>query len=285
MIFIAENINIMSKTIGQAIREKDKKPIQEMAVKLAENGAHYLDLNLGPARKSGDEMMEWLVKTVQEVVSLPLSLDTTNPVAIEAGLKVAKEQPLINSISAQKERLEKTLPLAKKYEASFIALLLTDAGIPRTAEERAEVFFQLYNAAMEIGIPGENIWVDPLVLPVAVDQKQVVAFVDFLKILPELTGESFKTTCGLSNVSNGSPKELRHILNLYYAAILNFNGLSSAIIDGLETDFLNKLETFDQYNDLTSWVSSLLSKEQEEANKTIKALNNEVLYCHSWLEL
>jgi 5-methyltetrahydrofolate corrinoid/iron sulfur protein methyltransferase len=285
MIYIAENINIMSKTIGQAIKEKNKKPIQEMAVKLAENGADYLDLNLGPARKQGDEMMKWLVETVQEVVNIPLSLDTTNPVAMEAGLKVAKERPLINSISAQKERLEKTLPLAKEYNVPFIALLLTDAGIPRNEEERAEVFYELYNVAMEMGIPSEDIWVDPIILPVCVDQPQVVSFVEFLKILPDLTGEKFKTTCGLSNVSNGAPKELRHILNLYYAAICNYSGLYSAIVDGLDREFLDKLNSLKDFKDLDSWVNSLNKEEQEVAKKTIKVLNNEALYCHSWLEI
>lgn len=286
MLFIAENINIMSKTIGPAIREKNKKPIQDMAVKLAENGVHYLDLNLGPARKAGDEMMKWLVETVQEVVDLPLSLDTTNPVAIEAGIKAAtKQRPLINSVSGQTERLEKTLPLAKEYDVPFIALLLTDAGIPRNVEERVEMFLKLYEAAMEIGISTEDIWVDHLILPACVDQNQVVAFVEFLKILPDLTGEPFKTTCGLSNISNGSPKELRHILNLYYAAICNYNGLTSAIVDGLDVDFLNKLRSLEGSNDLDSWIATLSEKEQEEAKKTIKVLKNEILYCHSWLEL
>ncbi|MDI6786420.1 MAG: dihydropteroate synthase [bacterium] len=285
MLFIAENINIMSQTIGPAIRERNKKPIQEMAVKLAENGAHYLDLNLGPARKAGDEMMKWLVDTVQEVVDLPLALDTTNPVAIEAGLKAAKERPLINSISAQKERLEKTLPLAKEYDAPFIALLLSDAGIPRNTEERAEVFFELYNAAMEIGISFEDIWIDPIILPACVDQNQVVAFIEFLKLLPDLTGEPFKTVCGLSNVSNGSPKELRHVLNLYYAAMGNYSGLTSAIVDGLDVDFLNKLRSLEDSLDLDSWITTLSEKDREEAKKTIKVLRNEVLYCHSWLEL
>lgn len=285
MLFIAENINIMSQTIGPAMRERNKKPIQEMATKLAENGVHYLDLNLGPARKAGDEMMEWLVKTVQEIVDLPLVLDTTNPVAIEAGLRVAKQRPLINSVSAQKERLEKTLPLAKKYNVPFIALLLSDTGIPRNAEERAEVFFKLYNAAMEAGIPSEDIWVDSIILPACVDQNQVVAFIEFLKILPDLTGEPFKTTCGLSNVSNGSPKELRHVLNLYYAAMGNYSGLTSAIVDGLDVSFLKKLKTLENSLDLDSWIATLSEENQIEARKTIKVLNNEILYCHSWLEL
>ena len=136
MILIAESINIMSKTLGPAMRERDPKPIQEMAKAEAEAGADYLDLNIGPARKAGDEMMEWVVKTVQEVTDLPLSLDTTNPVAMEAGLKVCKSKALINSISLQPDRLETELPLVSKYNASMIGLLWGVEGMPRDANER-----------------------------------------------------------------------------------------------------------------------------------------------------
>ena len=90
MILIGESINIMSQTLGPALKERDPKPIQDMAKAEAEAGADYLDLNIGPARKRGDELMEWAVKTVQEVSDLPLSLDTTNPVAMEAGLRCVR---------------------------------------------------------------------------------------------------------------------------------------------------------------------------------------------------
>ncbi len=105
MILIGENINIMSRTIGPAIRERNAKPIQDLAVAEASAGVHYLDLNIGPARKAGDEMMAWVVSTVQSVCDKPLSLDTTNPIALEAGLKVAKGNALINSVSLQPNRL------------------------------------------------------------------------------------------------------------------------------------------------------------------------------------
>lgn len=285
MILIAESINIMSRTIGPAIREKNPKPIQELAVKQLEGGADILDLNLGPARKEGDAMMEWLVKTVQEVTDVPLSLDTTNPIAIEAGLKVAKQRPLINSISAQKERLEITLPLAKKYDAPFIAVLLSDAGLPRDVEGRISLFFEIFNTAQGLGISEDDIWVDPIVFPVSADQNQVVAAAEFLKILPDLTGTQLKSTCGLSNVSNGSPTELRGILNRTYLALLMTNGLTSAIVDTLDKELVQTARGLEKSPDLNNWIASLSPEKQVEFAKTMKVLKNEVLYCHSWLEL
>ena len=131
MILIGENINIMSQTIGPALKERNPKPIQELAKAEVEAGIDYLDLNIGPARKGGDELMTWVVNTVQEVTDKPLSLDTTNPVAMEAGLKVYRGKALINSISLQPDRLEHGLPLVSKYNADMIGLLWGVEGMPR----------------------------------------------------------------------------------------------------------------------------------------------------------
>ncbi|MDD5038389.1 MAG: dihydropteroate synthase, partial [Dehalococcoidales bacterium] len=135
MLCIGESINIMSKTLGPALKERNPQPIQEMAKAEVKAGADYLDINIGPARKSGDELMQWVVNTVQEVTDLSLSLDTTNPVAMEAGLKVCKSKALINSISLQPDRLAAELPLVKKYNASMIGLLWGVEGMPRDANE------------------------------------------------------------------------------------------------------------------------------------------------------
>ena len=120
VVTIAESINIMSKTIGPAMKEKNAKPIQDMAVAEAEAGADFLDVNIGPARKGGAEMMEWLVKTIHEVVDLPLSLDTTNLEAMEAGIKAHTKggRPLVNSVSCQADRIDAGLDLVKKYDLS-----------------------------------------------------------------------------------------------------------------------------------------------------------------------
>ena len=136
MILVGENINMMSKTIGPALRERNPEPIKTLAKAEAGAGVDYLDLNIGPARKAGGELMAWLVNTVQEATDKNLSLDTINPEATEAGLKACRRRALINSISLQPERLEGVLPMVKKYNADFIGLLWGVEGMPRDANER-----------------------------------------------------------------------------------------------------------------------------------------------------
>ena len=185
VLTIAESINIMSKTIGPAIKARDPKPIQKMAEEELKAGADMLDLNLGPARKAGDELMEWLVKTVQEVdPNVRLSLDTTNAEAIKAGLKVCNNRALINSISAQTQSLKEKMPLAKEFDADFVALTLSQEGIPRDANERGVCAVEIMNKAMELEIPIERMWIDPIVLPISVDPNQVAAFFEFLPMCP-----------------------------------------------------------------------------------------------------
>ena len=211
MILIGEHINIMSKTIGPALRERNPKPIQELAKAEVEAGMDYLDLNIGPARKSGDELMAWVVNTVQEVTGKPLSLDTTNPVAMEAGLKVHKGKALINSISLA--RMEEELPLAKKYNADMIGLLWGTEGMPRDANERCVLAVELIYKANQLGIPNEDIWIDPIATPVSVEINQVKACLEFMSMLQEIA-PGCKSTVGLSNISNGTPAHLRPHLNM-----------------------------------------------------------------------
>lgn len=294
VITIAESINIMSKTIGPAIRERNKAPIQKMAVEETEAGADYLDLNLGPARKAGDEMMEWLVKTVEEVTDLPLFLDTTNPVAIEAGIKAAKKNlPVINSISAQTESLQTKLPLVEKYGCDFVALTLSEEGIPRDAAERGMCLVTIMSAAAERGIPNEKMWVDPIVLPVSVDLNQVLAFQEFIPQVQEICPGA-KTTCGLSNVSNGAPSdELRRVMNRAYLAMLKKLGLYSAIVDSYDKEMMELCNG--KMADIEELVAKMmdgyepdmnsLSEKQKQYAKSVRVLLGKVLYSHSWLEV
>ena len=168
MQIIGENIHIISPKVKEAVAEKNIKFFQDLAVKQVEAGAAYLDLNIGPQKKAGHEIMPWLVKGVQEVVDIPLSLDTTNLAAIEEGLKVAKRQCIINSVSAEEERLAIVPPLAKKYNAKLIALTMGKSGIPVSAEERVNIALEkLLPMAMELDMPMEDLLIDPLVLTVS----------------------------------------------------------------------------------------------------------------------
>jgi 5-methyltetrahydrofolate corrinoid/iron sulfur protein methyltransferase len=288
----------MVKKIGMAMRERDSKTIQELAVAEAEAGVDYIDINLGPARKAGDELMEWIVTTVQEVVDVPLFLDTTNEVAIEAGLKAYKNKrgkAVINSIMARPERMEAELPLAQKYDAGFVALLWGPEGMPRDASERGALAAELMGKAAEYGIPSEDVWIDPIVTPVSAQQDQVMSLLEFMMMFADLQEMSpgLRSTCGLSNVSNGSPTHLRPILNQTYMMMTEKYGMHSAIVDAFDED----LKSFargerGEIRELVHRVMdgdepdlASLSKEEVDYVKTTKVLLGHSLYSDSWLEL
>jgi len=292
MILIGENLNIMSKTLGPALKERNAGPIQEMAKLETRAGIDLIDLNIGPARKAGDELMAWAVQTVQEVTSLPLSLDTTNPVAMEAGLKVHKGKALINSISLQPDRLEQELPLVKKYNASMIGLLWGKEGMPRDANERCLLAVDIIYKANELGIPNEDIWIDPIVTPVSVEINQVKACLEFMSMLGEIA-PGCKSVVGLSNISNGTPAELRPYLNLTYLMMLAKYGLYSAIVDAFDTEIVDiakgkKPELVNLVHRVMDGEKpdpSSLSPEELKYFKSTRVLMGESLYSHSWLEI
>jgi cobalamin-dependent methionine synthase I len=294
IVTIAESINIMSKTIGPAMKEKSAKPIQEMAVAQAEAGATFLDVNIGPARKGGAEMMEWLVKTIHEVVDLPLSLDTTNLEAMEAGLKAHQKggRPLVNSVSCQPDRLEPGLAVVKKYNALMVGLLWGADGMPRDANERAALAVDLFYRANEKGIPNEDIFIDPIVTPVSGEINQVLACTEFTGMLQDL-GPGCKSTVGLSNVSNGAPAELRPFLNRPYMLMLYKQGLYSAIVDAYDKEImaLAKGEMPEIYQLVCKVMDgqpvdmAALSKKEQQYVKSVIVLMGKNLYSHSWLEI
>lgn len=292
MILVGENINIISKSIGPALRERNPKPIKKMAKAETAAGIDYLDLNIGPARKGGDELMSWLVDTVQTVSDKPLSLDTTNPVATEAGLKACKGKALINSVSLQPERLEKILPMAKQYNADMIGLLWGVEGMPRDANERCMLAVDLIYQANQLGIPNENIWIDPIVTPITVDTNQLKACLEFMSMLSEIA-PGCKSIVGLSNVSNGAPSHLRPYLNRTFLAMLMKYGIYSAIIDAFDEELVRLAKG--EMPDIVSLVHrmmdgekpdiSSLSLKQAEYVKTVRVLNGETLFSNSWLEI
>lgn len=291
VICVAENINIMSKTLGPAMKERDTGPIQDMARTLTKNGADYLDLNIGPARKGGDELMDWLVKTVQEVSDLPLSLDTTNPVAMEAGLKAnTKGKSLINSVSLQPERLEKGLPMIARYNADAIGLLWGKDGMPRDANERAAMAVDFVYQANEAGVSTSNIWIDPIATPICVDINQVLAGLEFMSMLGEIAPEA-KSIVGLSNISNGAPENLRPYLNRAYLMMLMKYDIYSAIVDGFDKELFaiakgKRPEHVKLVHDIMGGNKpdpASLGQTELEYYKTTRVLMGKVLYSHSWL--
>jgi 5-methyltetrahydrofolate corrinoid/iron sulfur protein methyltransferase len=297
MILIGESLNVISRKIGRAFKERDPKPIQEEALLQKEKGMDYIDINLGPAKKDGPELMPWVVRTVQEVVpDIPLALDTSNIDAIEAALKVAKEVPgkphLINSIMCRPERYERMIPIAAEYNADFIALMWGPEGLPRDENERAALCVELLYAANEAGIPNEKIWVDGIVTPVNIQQPQAISLMEFQKMLPDIAPGA-KSTCGLSNISNGPPNHLRPILNQTYMVMLQKCGMYSVISDPLD----EKLTAIakGQRQDIVDLIYGMLDgnmpdipslpKEMQDYAKTVNVILGNTLYSDSWLDI
>jgi 5-methyltetrahydrofolate corrinoid/iron sulfur protein methyltransferase len=299
MILIGENLNVMVKKIGQAMKERNPKPIQALVLAEAEAEVDYLDVNIGPARKGGEELMAWVVKTVQEVVDLPLYLDTTNVKAIEAGLKVYENRrgkAVINSIMCRPERMEAQIPLVTQYDAGMVALLWGPEGMPRDAAERGALAADILQRATEAGVAGEDIWVDPIVTPLNVQQNQLLAcnqFMSELEMMADVVAPGCKSTCGLSNVSNGAPDHLRPILNQTYMIMLEKFGMKSFIVDAFDKDLQDMARG--KRSDIAVLVHRVvdgdepdmadLTKEAQEYVKTAKVLLGHSLYSDSWLEL
>jgi len=292
MILIGENMNVMSKTLGPAMKGRDPKPIRDMAAAETEAGVDYIDVNIGPARKAGAELMEWLVKTIREVTDLPLYLDTTNVEAIEAGLKAHEGKAVINSIMARPERMDALFPLAGKYNAGAVALLWGPEGMPRDAAERGALAAELMYKASEHGVANEDLWIDPIVTPVNTQQDQVKSCLEFMTMFKDLAPEC-NATCGLSNVSNGAPEHLRPILNQTYLLMLQKYGMNSAIVDAFDADL--KAIARGEREEIACLVWRVmdgeqidmgsLSKEEVDYVKTTRVLMGHSLYSDSWLEL
>jgi 5-methyltetrahydrofolate corrinoid/iron sulfur protein methyltransferase len=299
MIVVAENINVMSKKLGKAMKLREPKPIQEAAVVLTEAGADYLDLNIGPAKKDGPERMVWIIDVVRQAVPTPLYLDTTNMDAVEAGIRHLAEKydekvkPVINSIMAIDERMDRLFPKAAQFGAGAVSLLWGPDGIPRDANERGELAALLQAKAVEYGVDPADLWYDPIVTPVSSQQNQVESCTEFMRdYLPAIAPDS-TSTCGLSNVSNGAPEHLRPIINQVYFAMLKRLGLKGAIVDPHDTGLMNIAR--DRVPDLEAIVGRVMDGEQldlgslskDEANyvKTTRVLLGQSLYSDSWLDL
>ncbi len=291
MILIGENIHIISRSVSEAVRDRDAAPIQALASAQAMAGADYLDLNLGPARREPEEVASWLVRTVQEVADLPISLDTMNPLAMEAGLKLCRKRALLNSASGKSESRESMMPLAIKYNTQIVISVITDRGCPPDVDSRVESIVETVAYANDIGIDNEDIWVDPIVLPVSADQKQVSEALEFIRILPDLL-PGVKSVVGLSNVSNGTPANLRGVLNRTYMVMLERNGLYSAIADVLDGELVEL--NSGGLKDVRVLIHRVMDGEPVDAEalpekeknyvKTARVLMGDALYSNAWLE-
>ena len=240
MIIVGEKINSSRKSIAEAVKKQDAAFITAVARNQAEAGAHYIDVNAGTFLDEEVDRLCWLVETVQNEVDLPLCLDSPNPKALSEAMKRHKGEPMINSISLEKDRFESLLPVITSQPCTVVALCMAQTSMPTTVEERAEVGSELINKLTDKGIPLEKIYVDHLVQPVSVDTNMGMATLGAIhKIMNDFPGVN--TICGLSNISFGLPE--RHLINRSFLALCISYGLSAAILDPTDKQLMATLFT------------------------------------------
>jgi cobalamin-dependent methionine synthase I len=291
---IAESINIMGKRSGTAMKERNPAPVQEMAKEETAAGGAYLDLNIGPARKDGTELLPWVVETVQAVTDTPLCLDTTNTDAMAAGFKVVtnKTDAIMNSISAQPERMEKLIPVAAEAGCNVIALLWGPDGMPRDSNERAAMSVDLMMALAEAGIPNEKMLFDPIATPITLGADQIASGLEFLSMLPDIAPGA-GSTVGLSNVSNGVAEHLRKYLDRTYLIMLMKYGLTTAIVNSYDSELMaickgERQEHVDMVHAMMDGNDpdpSTLEGVALQHYKTYKTLSGQTVFSESWLDL
>ena len=304
MILIGENIHVISKIVREALIKRDENFVLDLIN--AQNKMDYIDLNVGPAKSDLIEVLPWLAKIIQNNSECGISFDTTNSEEMKKGLQSFGGKTFINSISLDDKRIEKIGGLAVEYGSNLIALTLSkEDGIPKDADGRLEIAFSIYEKCLEKGIDNEKLFFDPLILPICVDQSQGIEAINTIKMIKESFDPPVKTVIGLSNISNGCPKELRPLINRVYASLAFGAGLDAAIIDAKDDELIKILKMLEMnspksqldklYVNLSDMISNFgelddveFNKDDIEQLKVIKTarilLNNEI-YSHSFTQI
>jgi 5-methyltetrahydrofolate corrinoid/iron sulfur protein methyltransferase len=305
MQIIAENIHIISPRVKTAITERDGAFFRNLIARLADAGACAIELNIGPNKKRGHEILPWLVAEAEKVTDLPLSLDTSNVAAIEAACQViTKARPIINSTDCKVERMAVVPPLAKKYNARLIGLTMAEGMIPVSADERVMLALErLIPGLMEIEYPIEDLIVDPLVLTVSGCQEYCPEFLQAVQTLKVAWDPPLAINGGLSNVSNAVPHEMRPLIDRVYMMMLMGAGIDMVIANPLDEELREFIRVAEERDDSTAFNRLLLTlhdraaameelqpedvdmddPKQVEVWKTVQALLNKVIYTDAYL--
>ena len=230
-VIIGEKINPTGhKKLAAALQEENFDYVRELALRQVAWGADVLDVNVGVPGLDEVAMLKKVVSLVASTVDVPLCLDSANPEVLAAGLAAAAGKPLVNSVSGEEKRLEAVLPLVKGRGAAVIGLTMDDNGIPKTAEERLVIAGKIINRAAQLGIPAEDIIIDPLVLTVGTDSKSALVTLETIQLVRREFGVNLNL--GASNVSFGLPD--RPIINQAFLALAIQNGVTCSITDPLK---------------------------------------------------
>ncbi len=233
MKIIGEKINGTRKRVARAIAERDADFIKDLAVKQAEAGSTWLDINAGTHPDQESDDLIWLIENIQSVVEIPLSLDSANPEALNIAIRVVNKTPLINSISGEPDRLKGILPIVAEHGCQVIALAMDANKIPETSSERLEVIRTVIKETRAQGVPDDHLYVDPLAMTIATNTQSAATAVETVQLVKHQFPE-VHFTIGLSNISFGLPN--RGYVNRSFLTLLMQAGLDSAILDPLDRE-------------------------------------------------
>lgn len=300
MILIGENIHIISKPVQEALIARDESFLKNLID--LQSDMDYIDLNVGPAKNKLEGILPWLAQLVGK--NCGISFDTTNSVEMEAGLRAFDGKSIINSTSKDEPKLSKMLDLAQEMGSGLVALTMSkETGIPKTADERLELVFEIYEKALEKGFDVQNLFFDPLILPVCVDQTQALEAINTIKMIKESFEPPVKTVIGLSNISNGCVN--RQLINRVFGVLAYGAGLDAAIIDAKDSELVRifrmletanpQVEIDNLYLDLANMIRDFGeiddikfnkdSSEQVNVIKTANILLNREIYTNSYTQI
>ena len=242
MLFIGERINTGFKDIKQAVADKDPAPLAAWAKKQTDAGANYLDVNLGAVSSDPADMC-WMIETVQEAVETPICIDTNKPKILAEAIKVCRPGMLINSTTAADEKLDAMLPVALEHDASIIAVVMDEAGAPKSADKRVENAGKIIAKAMEVGLEPDRIFLDPIVMPLKFMQEQASEILAATSQFKLFSDPPPHIVCGLSNIGSGTTHA--RLLNRIFLVMAIANGMDAAICDVMDTDLVNAARAAD----------------------------------------
>jgi 5-methyltetrahydrofolate corrinoid/iron sulfur protein methyltransferase len=263
MIVIGERINGMFKKVREAIQKKDAAYIQDLAARQVRAGASILDINVGTASTDPTSDLVWLVNSVQETVDVPLSIDCARHEPLEAGLAAVRGKRVLNSTTGKADDLAKLLPIARKYGASVIGLTIDEEGVPSTTDRRVEIAAKIMAAAMENGIAAEQLYIDPITLPVNCAQDQPTRVFSAISQFLMLSDPPPHICIGLSNISQRLKEH--QLLNRTFLIMCMAHGLDSAILDPLDEELMNAMITAELVMNKFIYADSYLEAAQKAA--------------------
>jgi cobalamin-dependent methionine synthase I len=239
-LVVGERINTSRKKVREAVVQRDGAYIKDDVIKQKAAGAALIDVNAGARIGYEKQDMEWLLKVIQEVATIPLCLDSPDPEVLEMAYKMVKDRPMINSISLEKERYDAMMPFLQEKDCSVVALCMDDSGMPKSAQDAINRAERLIKGLEGIGIQKESIYIDPLIQPISTDTTKGMMAMDAVRqIMSNFPG--VHTICGLSNISYGLPQ--RKTINRAFLTLLMCAGLDAAIIDPLDDKIMAVLKT------------------------------------------